>query len=227
MLQQSAVLTGDPALTTLFERYRLKHIQGGLNIWEPMFYPGRWIPFNLKTVADYDDYQLHFLYAISCDQELATLPIIQAQLQAGYCVNQPWRPACATHQLMGLRFMQRNQCGDARATQAAIDEIQEYVIGQLTWDPRVVDVYLQRVLMLTESGKPEAVKPIWLERLLDAQRPDGGWSGIDTLIPLPLHANLGFSARGLSLNEPVSDFHMTAQGILLMSLLLNPAATGH
>lgn len=225
MLQQSAALTGDPALTTMFERYRQKHLQGGRNIWEPLFFPGRWIPFNAEATANFDDYQLHFLYAISCDEELAKMPIIQAQLEADYCVTQPWRPACATHQLMGLRFMQRSQCGNAPATQAAIDLIQKRIIRQLTWDPRVVDVYMQRVLMLAESGKVEAIKPIWIENLLDAQRPDGGWSGVDPLIRLPAGASLGFSARGFSIDKPASGFHMTAQGILLMSLLLTTADT--
>lgn len=224
MLQQSARLTHDPALTTLFERYRQKYLQSGKNIWAPLFFPGRWIPFNLKTVANYDDYQLHFLYAISCDEELARLPVIQAQLTADYCAAQPWRPACATHQLMGLRFMQLSECGNATATLATIAAVQQRVIRQLTWDPRVVDVTMQRVLMLAETGKPEAIKPIWLERLMDAQNPEGGWSSFDPLVTLPLGAKLGFSNRGLSLREPVSSFHMTAQGILLMALLLHPAA---
>ena len=45
MVQKSAALTGDTTLTTLFERYRQKHLQGGRNIWEPLFFPSRWVPF--------------------------------------------------------------------------------------------------------------------------------------------------------------------------------------
>ena len=183
------------------------------------------IPFDHKTLTGFDDYHLHFLYTISCARELESLPIVQAQLHADYCTSQPWRPACATHQLMGLRFMQRSQCGDAVAIQAAITDIQDYVVWQLTLYPRVVDVYIQRILMLAESGKSEAIKPVWLERILNAQRADGGWAEIDPLLRLPLGAGLGFSAHGLSLGEPVSGFHTIAQGLLLMSLLLNPPAT--
>lgn len=223
MIQKSAALTGDPALNTLFERYRQKHLRGGRNIWEPLFFPGRWIPFRTEDITRFDDYQQHFIYAISCDSELAQLPIIQAQLDADYCDSYPWRPACATHQLMGLRFMQNSRCGDAAATQAAIAALQTRIVRLLTWDPRVVDVYMRRVLMLAESGRPEAIKPIWLARLLEAQRPDGGWSGTEPLLPLPQGASLGFSARVFTLEAPVSSFHMTAQGVLLMSLLLDSA----
>ena len=221
MIQKSAALTGDPTLNTLFERYNQKYLRGGRNIWEPLFFPGRWVPFKAEDIAHFSDYQLHFIYAISCDSELAQLPIIQAQLNADYCDKYPWRPACATHQLMGFRFMQSSHCGDGPSTQASITDLQTRIIGQLTRDPRVVDVYMQRVLMLAESGRPEAIKPVWLVRLLEAQQPDGGWSGVDQMIPLPAGASLGFSARGLTFMAPVSDFHMTAQGILLMSLLLD------
>ena len=222
MVQKSAALTGDATLTALFERYRQKHLQGGRNIWEPLFFPSRWVPFKSEDIAHYGDYQLHFMYAISCDSDLAQLPIIQAQLNADYCDKYPWRPACATHQLMGLRFMQTRQCGDAAATQTAITALQQRIVRQLTWDPRVVDVYMQRVLMLAESGRADAIKAIWLERLLNAQRPDGGWSGTEAFVPLPMGASFGFSARGFTLKPPTDDFHMTAQGLLLMSLLLEP-----
>ena len=225
MLQRSAALTGDPSLKALFERYRQKYLQSGRNIWEPLFFPGRWIPFKNEDIANFSDYQQHFIYAISCDSELAQTAIIQAQLKADYCDSYPWRPACVTHQLMGLRFMQISHCGDASSTQAAISDLQTRIVRQLTWDPRVVDIYMQRVLMLAESGKLNAIKPIWIERLLAAQHKDGGWSGVQPLFTLPMGASLGFSARGFTLEEPVPDFHITAQGLLLMSLLLDATPT--
>ncbi len=220
MLQQSAARSGDPSLQALFERYRQKYLQSGKYMWEPMFNPGRWVPFKLEQVLSFDDYQIHLLYAINCDQELAQQPIIQEQLQSDYCASQPWRPACVTHQLIAMRFMQASDCGDAAATERTIAELQQRVVRQLTWDPRLVDVYLQRVLTLVESGRADAVKPVWLQRVLDAQRADGGWSNTQPLLTLPFGVSLGFSERLLSFAPPRSNFHATAQGLLLTSLLL-------
>lgn len=186
-----------------------------------MFYPGHWVVVGSNDQTGLHDYQLHFLYAINCDPELATRPLILAQLDPTYCDTHPFRPACATHQLMGLRFMQRARCGEPRATEDAIRQLQTRVSRQLTWDPRVVDVYLRRVLLLMESGARNAVKPVWLERILKAQQRDGGWAAIDSVLSLmDRKLSFGFDARGITFQPPVPNFHATAQGLLLMSLLL-------
>lgn len=224
MVQQSAELTQDPSLLALFADYRSRYLERGRNIWLPLFYPGRWVSIRTEDTANMPDYNLHFVYAISCDPELAQQPLVQAQLSADYCDRRPWSPACATHQLMGFRFMQRGNCGDPQATEAAVSQLQTRITQLLTWDPRVVDVYLQRVLMLVESGAKQQVKPVWLDRVLDAQLADGGWSGTDPLISLPGSISLGFDARGLTLENPRSGFHATAQGVLLMSLLTESSA---
>ena len=219
MIQRSATLTGNPSLQSVFNRYQRKYLDSARNLWLPMFFPGRWVPFKNESLARFDDYQRLFVYAISCDAELEQLAVTSGQLDPDYCDSQPLRPACATHQLMSLRFMQQNQCGDPPSTQAAVVQLQERIVRQLTWDPRVVDVYLQRVLMLFETGADSRVKPIWLQRVLDAQHPDGGWDGFDPYLLFPSKAYLGFDAKGIAIAELDSNFHATAQGILLMSLL--------
>ena len=225
MVQQSAERTQDPTLLALFADYRNRYLERGRNIWLPLFYPGRWVPISTEDTTSLPDYNLHFLYAISCDPELGQQPLVQAQLSADYCDRHPWRPACITHQMMGFRFMQRGNCGDQQAIDAAASQLQTRIVRQLTWDPRVVDVYLQRILMLVESGAKQRVKPVWLNRALAAQHADGGWSGIDPLISVPGSISLGFDARGITLKQPRSDFHATAQGVLLMSLLNAPSTS--
>ena len=221
MVQQSAERTRDPALLSLFEDYRTRHLKRSRNVWKALFYPGHWVPTGGHYLEHLKDYQLQFVYAINCDPDLAAQSLVQAQLNADYCDQFPFRPACATHQLIAFRFMQRAECGDAETTQAAIRKLQARLVRQLTWDPRVVDVYLQRVLMLVESGARESVKPVWLHRILDAQRSDGGWSPIDVPVSLGDGAvSLGFDARGLTRKGPYSTFHTTAQGVFLMGLLL-------
>lgn len=119
-------------------------------------------------------------------------------------------------------MVQQSDCGNPEATRAAVAELQSRIAGQLTWDPRVVDVYVQRVLMLVESGAEDRVKPIWLQRVLAAQRPGGGWARTDPLLELGSGFSLGFGPRGLAFAPPRSDFHATAQGLLLLSLLAHP-----
>lgn len=222
MIQRSAALTtGNPSLGSVFGRYQQKYLETARTLWLPLFFPGRWFPFSNEDIAHFNEYQKQFVYAISCDPDLAQQAIISAQLDPSYCDRQPLRPACATHQLMAFRFMQQNHCGDAQATQSAVTDLQARIVRQVTWDPRVVDFYLQRVLMLIESGAVAAVKPVWLQHVLDAQLPDGGWGSIDPYLPLPSGVCLGFSAKGFAIATPTSDYHATAQGILLMSLLLN------
>lgn len=224
MVQQSAERTQDPTLLTLFADYNDRYLERGRNIWLPLFHPGRWVPITHEETQNLADYQQHFIYAISCDPELGQSPLVQAQLDTGYCDQYPWRPACVTHQMMGFRFMQRNGCGDTEGAEAAVTRLQARVVRQLTWDPRVVDVYLQRVLMLVESGAKAHVRPVWLNRVLAAQLSDGGWAGIDPLLTLPGGYSLGFGPRGFTFEPVRADFHATAQGVMLMSLLLENGA---
>lgn len=72
--------------------------------------------------------------------------------------------------------------------------------------------------------KPVWAKPAWLRRVLDAQTADGGRSGMQPLLPLGNGRVLGFSQRGVGMGEPCANFHVTAQGVLLLSLLLHAPA---
>jgi hypothetical protein len=144
---------------------------------------------------------------------------------AGFCLcldhgRYRFMPACVTRQLMALRFLQHRQYGDQAAVSSAIARLQEKIEGQLTWDVRVVDVYIRRVLMFAESGAVERIKPIWLRRVLDAQMSDGGWSGTRPIVAAGLATPLCFTQSGIAFCVPRSTFHATAQGVPLMSLLL-------
>jgi len=162
------------------------------------------------------------MYAITCDRELQQVPGIAAQNQPGFCDEHPLRPACVTHQLMGVRLLQDRGCGNPDELQDTLQQLQQRIHRQLTWDPRVVDVYLQRVLMLAESGAVGTIKPIWVQNIIEAQQPDGGWGGFDPWIPVGGGYYLGFGGRGFSPGQPQSDFHATTQNVLLFSILAHP-----
>ena len=89
-----------------------------------------------------------------------------------------------THQLVEIRLLQRSECGDPAQLDDTVLQLQQRITRQLLLDPRVVDAYMQRVLMLVESGAGALAKPIWIWKLVDAQQPDGGWSTFEPLLPL-------------------------------------------
>jgi hypothetical protein len=90
-------------------------------------------------------------------------------------------PRCVTHQLMAIRLLQKRNCGDHRKLTMRLLDIIE---TELSWDFRVTDSYLQRTLMLAESGDMDRLKPVWIQRILDAQMPDGGWSDFHPLLDI-------------------------------------------
>lgn len=85
---------------------------------------------------------------------------------------------------MGARLVQRSRCLPSRALNQLVMALQERITRQLAWDPRIVDVYVQRVMMLAESGATHRIKPVWLRRVLEAELADGSWSGFHPLVPV-------------------------------------------
>jgi hypothetical protein len=99
------------------------------------------------------------------------------------------------------------------------NDLQEMIKRQLTWDPRLIDVYIQRVLMLVDTGRGNEVKNQWLQNILNVQSNEGGGGDFQSLLALPDTRHIGFYSRGIKSGKPTDTLHATAQGILLMSLL--------
>ncbi|WP_101760208.1 hypothetical protein [Oceanicoccus sp. KOV_DT_Chl] len=223
MIKRSAELSNDYRLQRLYNDYRKRYIDGNLaSPWRPLFglYSGR---SNLaQRLEGFPDYNLYFIYGLTCDQGLQAQALVQAQMEDGFCSDHhPISPACVTHQLMGLQFRQQNACGDEAEMKRQVEVLQSMIVKQLTWDPRVVDVYLQRVLMLVDTGAVADVNPIWLRRIINQQLAGGGWSPFQPLLAMTGEKYFGFTGKSLAITKPKPSFHATAQGILLMTLLLD------
>jgi hypothetical protein len=121
---------------------------------------------------------------------------------------------------MGLRFMQRYQCGYNDVVESTINELRQVVISELTWDFRVGDAYIQRVLMLVDSGAYSNVKPVWIKNILAAQNRDGSWDDLDPVMHLGNDKVFAFTSLLPKIQTIKADFHTTAQAIWLLSLLL-------
>ncbi len=227
MLRESARVSGDVRIQSLVDEF-LKNfdVVDSYSIWQAYFHPRafRNAVFSPSEYTSLVDYQQHFLYALTCSNQLASEPLIRTQNNnPDFCWHgaRAVRPACVTHQLMAYEMIRRRGCY-VENLDSKISILQNTIEKQLTYDPRVVDVYIQRVLMLVDSGARERIKPRWLERVLDAQLEDGGWSDMQPLIPAGGGKYVGFDARAVKIATPISNFHATAQGVLLMTLLRHP-----
>jgi hypothetical protein len=231
MVRESAARSGSAYLADLYRRLHERYLAGKPhNPWQHMFDAGAGQRIPVEALDAWPDYNLLFLYGLSCQSALRAEPRVAALLKPDACggIGTPayFRdPACITHQLMGVRFMQDRRCEDARDTAALATSLVERIVVDMEWDFRVVDFYIQRLMMLAESGAGDRIRARWLVRVLDAQRPDGGWDDLDPLIEIG-ERTVGWSGRSLRLRKAQSNFHTTAQGLYLMTLLTQTGRTG-
>lgn len=222
MIKQASVASDDPTLKNIYTRYKKDHIDTHApNLSTPMFnklYRPR-VP-DISMLLQLRDYQIFFFYALSCDAELASEPLIQKQLQVNFCSSHFLHPRCITHQLMGLRFMQRYQCGFDEIVSSTITGLQDIVVTELVWDFRVVDAYIQRVLMLIDTGAYERVEPVWIQNILQAQNTDGSWDDLHPLFHIGDDKAFGFTSLLPAIKSEQANFHATAQAIWLLALLM-------
>ena len=222
MIQKASELSGDDRLKRLFSDWSIRYFEPGIdNIWRPLIYPNTWIPFRLDQINHLPAYNRFFVYGYTCDNELRATSEIQAQLDPDYCAQFLFSPSCETHQLMGLLLVRQSECVEAELVDSTISRTQSRIRQKLIFDPRLSDAFMQRVLMLADSGATDLIKPVWITRLINAQQIDGGWSPFIPFINLGNRRTIGLNNGKLRLDRPKSNFHMTAQGVLLFTLLTN------
>jgi len=226
-VREAGRLSGDPQLAALASEYQAQSARGTISQF--FFDPTGSEQIRgarIELSDDWQGYQRLFVYGATCNVPLRFDPDVVEMLSPSACdAGHAWlrNPWCRTHQLMGLRFVQKNHCEPDADTARTIEAAQAGILKELTWDYRVEDAYLQKVWTLIESGRRDQVKPVWVRRIIDAQQADGGWTGADIIASLPggraifweggLHPRIGV--------RPESNFHATAQGLYLMALLLN------
>lgn len=223
MIKQAGLNSSDERLKNIFSKYKKEYLDKmPANLSTPMFdkFYRPDVP-DITSLSELRDYQLFFFYALSCDSNLGSEPVIQRQMVSGFCSTHFLRPRCITHQLMGLRFMQRYQCGYEDKVNVTIAELQKDVISELAWDFRVGDAYIQRVLMLVDIGAYAQVKPIWISNILKAQNKDGSWDDLHPILYLGNDYVFAHTSALPKIRKPKADFHTTVQAIWLLSLLLN------
>jgi len=217
MIKEAASISDDAGLKKIYTDYKYSFLDlTPNNIWTPYF-DDHYTPV-IDDISRFDslhEYQLFFVYALSCNEELGSEQVIRNQLAPDYCSNHFLHPRCVTHQQMAVRFLNRRRCGDHEDLAEALLDIIEQ---EITVDFRVTDSYLQRALMLTDSNRP--LKPVWISKILKAQMDDGGWADFYTLIELG-DLRIGTTSTRPSASPKPSDFHATAQALWLIAMLLD------
>ncbi len=224
MLIQAYEETNDKRLKKIIDEYRDLTFDRYINS------PSRYLMYgtksnihDLKSAIDgVPDYNVFFNYGFSCDSRLAEEKIVRAQFKTGFCLHEhPFVPACLTHQIFGLIFIKENNCSDESMINQKIDSLIKIVNYQSIFDFRVVDVYLQRVLIHLITDNKDLINKRWIFRILKNQYPDGGWGAIQPLFHIGSEKYMGFSNRIISLGKRDSNFHATAQAIYILALLKN------
>ncbi len=222
MLKEASAINENIALINFYNNYKTSVLdRNPRNVWTPYFneYYRPEVPL-IELMSSYAPYQKFFVYALSCDRDWENAPVIQAQLNADFCGLHYLKPRCVTHQQMGVRLLQQRGCGDRQQLAELSHTLQARIAAELSQDFRVTDSYLQRVLMLAEAGNFSAIKPIWVERILNAQNADGGWGDLHPLLSVGGERYIGLTSTLPAFSKQKSTYHATAQGIWLMTLLL-------
>lgn len=243
MVSTAAERSGDPDLRAMVKR-SIELSYGGANAtspWRRLVEPAASIELRDSMIEGLEPYQRFYYYSATCRPVEADQSGMGSEqfLEANVC--QPmWRKVllsdnvCTTHQLLGIRMARRSGCPLGPKVAALESELVDDIALQLRLDPVFRDAYIQRVLTMYWVAGPQHVKPIWLRRVLQAQRADGGWSGDRFLLGLPDWLQPATFRRWMSVimpsrfpvGEPESEFHPTAQGLLLMALAMSqPAAS--
>jgi hypothetical protein len=81
------------------------------------------------------------------------------------------------HQLFAL-YLSRKFKGNTPELDRIMIRVENRIAAEAAFDFRVTDLYLQRIAFLLAAGRPDLVKPRWVERALTAQQSDRG--GITT-----------------------------------------------
>lgn len=227
MVRESARITHDPYLDELYRHFHRLYIErASMTPDRLMLDPDDHALLDFDALNDDPDYMQFIYYGLTCNPAFGAREAVQRGRDPHLCLpaaaSTLLQPPCATHQLVGYMFMREHHCEDPHQVDAQIARLQDRIVSELHVDFRLLDPYVQRVLMLYWTHAGQRVDPVWLRRVLDAQQPDGGWADQQDITTASSGWWMGFGGYGhswISLHRQPSNFHMTAQALFLMSLV--------
>lgn len=242
MVQTAAERTGDAYLQGLVRQSMARVYTGNTAriAWQRMVVPKAEIDPKLASLEGLSPYQLFLYHAVTCQPvELAqgdTSRFLNTNVCRPQAIEVYGRDlTCSTHQLMGVKLYQRTGCPAHGGLAALEAQLLSDIEQQMQLDVIVKDGYMQRVLTLLWMGGQDRVKPLWVQRVLAAQQADGGWLARQQIPEMPDGA---LSSTALSVLARIwpsrfppgyesTDFHATAQGLLIAALGMTAAPVTH
>lgn len=179
---------------------------GARSSWTRLVDPAK--PFVDPDKDDFDrllDYQRWFLWAMAPDR-VRLAPEEKADLDSPDGMHR----GRLTHQIFAWNLHRRLH-GATPEHDRLIRHLCERAAEESVFDVRVTDQYLQRIAFVLDAGHPDLIRPSWVERALDGQQDDGGWTWA--------WHGWGPQAFQIRLPEENSSAHPTAQGLWITYLL--------
>ena len=177
MVGDMAEMSGDPRLQQYVQGYLASdrvHIPGRPQTW----YYARWafptlpVPQIPRQVVPYLSWQDRWFMYGSAPDKVEITDEDRADLFSPTKYN--W--GIRLHlQLIALDIYRRFN-GPSPELNAAINPVAEGVARDAYWDFRVNDAYYQRNATILGAGRPDLIRSRWIDRMLDAQNPDGTWN---------------------------------------------------
>ncbi len=122
-----------------------------------------------RELQNLEEYQRWILHGAAPND----VPLSPQELEDMFSPDK-YRTGKATHQLFALYFYRKSK-GSTPELDRLMRKIEERIAWEAALDFRVTDIYLQRLAFLLAAGRPDLIRPRWVERAFAAQQIDGGW----------------------------------------------------
>ena len=158
-----------------------------------------------REIQSLEEYQRWLLHGAAPND----IPLSPKELEDMFSPDK-YRTGKATHQLLALYFYRKSK-GSTPKLDRLMQTVEERIAWEAAIDFRVTDLYLQRIAFLLAAGRPDLVRPRWVERAFAAQQADGGW--------LKTWHGWTRTPDRFSFGEEWPNAHSTAQGMWISYML--------
>jgi hypothetical protein len=177
MIGDMAQMSGDPRLHSFIETYLASprvRIPGNAPSW----YYAHWVdpsvplPIVSPLMVSHMSWQDRWFMFATAPDRVPLTPDDRADLFSP--TKYSW--GVRLHMQLIALDIYRHFNGPTPEFQAVINPVAEGVAHDAFWDFRVSDSYEQRNAFILAAGRPDLVKPRWIDRMLANQQPDGAWN---------------------------------------------------
>jgi hypothetical protein len=204
----------DPVSYPRLEHIMNVHLKKKSNdIWYLMVDPSADVSFETieKKMTNYVQYKRWLVYSLAPDETK-----LSKDDYRGLYSPDANRFRQLTHQLLALWILREKGHSEDGISEEDIDDLIntlcERIAGEMVWDFRVTDLYLQRVACILAAGRPDLIKRRWIERILTNQTSDGGFRRS--------WYRWGPGAFTFNSTSPPTD-HATVQAVWLLYMLMH------